>query len=668
MTTPRQRHAELCRTIAEHDHRYYVLDEPSVSDAEYDKLFRELRAIESEHPELVTPASPTQRVGAAPREGVEKVQHAHKMYSLDNAYTPEDLLEFDRRVRDGLRASETPRYVTEPKIDGASIEIVYRDGLLVLGATRGDGAVGEDVTANVRTIRGLPLTIAERRELTLRGEVVIHTDDFEALNEERVAAGEEPFSNPRNAASGWLRLLDPRLVADRPLRVLLYEVVERRYDSHHLALAAISELGLPSHRREHVCEDIAGVQAFVERFEKERRKLPYDTDGIVIKVDSYEQRDRLGATARFPRWATAFKYAAEQAETRVRAITCEVGRTGALTPVADLEPVQLSGTIVSRASLHNLDQVAAKDVRVGDTVLIEKAGEIIPQVVSVRPEKRPRGASPWKPPTKCPACGEPVSRVEGLAALRCTNAACSGRLEASVFYFTRRHAMDVDRLGASLIAQLVSARLVTDLADIFALPSKREALLGLERMGEKSVDNLLASVEIARTGRTFDRLLTGLGIPLVGGVAAKLLAARYRDLGTMLGVAPEAMRADLDEIHGIGPKIAESVSAFFADATQRETMKRLLALGVVAVQPEEQKPTSGPLLGKTFCVTGVLSRPREEIHAAIRAAGGEVHDRVKKGTSFLVVGEKVGASKLEAAKKHGTQVVTEPDLEAMLRG
>ena len=667
-TTPKARHAALVQEIRAHNHRYYVLDAPSLSDADYDALYRELRALEAAHPELATDDSPTQRVGAEPREGFQKVAHAHRMYSLDNAYSEADLRDFDRRVQDGLREGERYAYVCEPKIDGASLEVVFEHGKLKLAATRGDGATGEDVTANVRTIRGLPLSIDHDETLSLRGEVLIYRDDLQTINADRIASGEEAFMNPRNAASGSLRLLDPRQTAERPLRLFLYDLVERRYPQHMTMLSTLAALGLPTHRREELAANMDEVWAYIERFDQIRHTLPYDTDGVVIKIDAYDQRDRLGATAKFPRWAIAYKFAAERAKTKVLAIDCDVGRTGALTPVAKFEPVLLSGTIVSNASLHNLDYIATKDIRVGDTVTIEKAGEIIPQVIAVDLAERPEHTVAWVPPTHCPVCGNEARRVDGEAALRCVNASCKGRLKAAVFHFTRRTAMDVDRLGWSLIGQLVDSELITDLADIFALPKKRDALIALERMGDKSAENVIAAVEEARTGRELHRLLNALGIPLVGTVAAKLIAEAYRTLPAMLATDPAEIGKTLAEIHGIGPKIAESVASFFASEDQRRVLEKMISLDVRAEEKERAAPAIGVLTGKSFCVTGVLSQPRDAIHAAIAAAGGEVHDRVKKGTTYLVAGEKVGQSKLDGAKKFGTQVVTEADLAVMISG
>jgi DNA ligase (NAD+) len=667
VTDAKTRHAELCAQIAQHDHAYYVLDAAVISDRAYDELFSELKALEQQHPELVQPGSPTQRVGESPREGVAKRVHRYPMFSLDNTYNEQELREFDRRVRDGLPGSARYGYVAEPKLDGASLEVVYRDGALALGITRGNGKVGEDVTENVRTIRALPLRIPETGELTLRGEVVIYRRDLAAINEARVAVGEEPFANPRNAAAGWLRLLDSREAATRPLRVFVYDLVERRRTSHTESLAWLAELGLPTHGLHEPCTDLDAVLRYVERFDKKRLELPYDTDGVVVKVDLLEQRDLLGSTARFPRWAIAYKYAAERAQTVVRGIRCDLGRTGALTPVADLDPVQLSGTVVARASLHNIDYVAEKDVRIGDSVIIEKAGEIIPQVIQVVLDARPADTAAWQPPTECPVCGSAVGRAEDEAALRCPNPRCPGRVKAGLFHFARRGAMDVENLGYALIDQLVDRGLLADVADLFALPARRAELLTLERMGDKSVDNLLGSIEAARTGRSFAQLLAGLGIPLLGSVAASLLARRFGDLPSLLALEPAALAEQLAELHGIGPKMAASLTAYLTAPESRAVLEKLVALGVTSLPPEPvAAQVEGPLSGKSFCVTGVLSRPREAVHAAIRAAGGEVHDRIKKGTSYLVAGEKVGKSKLDGARKHGAEVIDEAALERLL--
>ena len=665
MTDPHKRHHQLSRELSQHNHRYYVLDDPQISDAQYDTLFRELTALEKQHPELVTPSSPSQRVGAAPRDGFSKVKRAIRMFSLDNAYNEAQLLEFDRRAREGLGDLESATYVAEPKLDGASIEVVYERGNLSQASTRGDGETGEDVTANIRTIRALPLSIPREEKLTLRGEVVIRRQDLAAINEVRVARGEEPFANPRNAAAGSLRLLDPRLTAERPLRVLFYDTVEPVADSHLKTLATLHDLGLPTHRLEQRCEGIAEALAYCSAFDKARAKLPYETDGVVIKVDRLAQRKQLGSTSRFPRWAIAYKFAAERKPTRVLSITADVGRTGTLTPVADLTPIPLSGTVVSRASLHNLDMISSKDVRVGDTVLVEKAGEIIPQVIEVVLAERPEGTQPWQPPSQCPACGTAVHRVEGEAALRCPNARCPGRLKAALFYFTRRSGMDIDGLGHVLIEQLVDTGLVVDLADLFALAARRDRLLELPRMAARSADNLLGSIELARKSRSFERLLTALGIPLVGTVAASMTAIQYGNLRNLLDRAPATLREELSELGGIGPKIASSIAGFLDDPEQRAVLEKLLALGVHA-EASQAAVVDGPLRGVSFCVTGTLSEPREAVHARIKALGGDVHTAVKKGTNYLVAGDKVGKAKLDTAQKRGAQLIDEEGLHRLL--
>lgn len=659
------RHAELSRELDEHNHRYYLEDAPTITDAAYDALFRELVALEQKHPELCTPSSPTQRVGASPREGLSKIKRPVRMFSLDNAYSEADLREFDRKVRDALSV-DMAEYVCEPKLDGASIEVVYRDGQLVQASTRGDGETGEDVTVNVRTIRNVPLKIAQPGALTLRGEIVIHREDLAQINELRITRGEEPFANPRNAAAGSLRLIDPKLTAARPLRALFYDAVEPIAERHDLLLARLHALRLPSHRKEQVCMGIEEVLAFIATFDSVRLSLPYETDGVVIKLNQVTARQELGYTSRFPRWAIAYKFAAERKETRVLSITADVGRTGALTPVALLVPVALSGTVVSRASLHNLDYIKSRDVRVGDTVLVEKAGEIIPQVLEVNLALRPEGAAPWLPPTTCPVCSTEVRRIEGEAALRCPNVRCKGRLKALLFHFTRRSAMDIDGLGPSLIEQLVELGCVQDLADLFALPERRDTLLSLPRMAKKSVDNLLASLEKARVSRGFDRLLTGLGIPLVGTVAARVLAEKYGDLATLLAQPDATLRQELAEIEGVGPKIADSVASYVREPETRKVLQKLLDLGVQTVSVRRER-VAGPLSGLSFCLTGTLSQPREQIFAELTALGAEAHTSVKKGTTYLVVGEKVGQAKLEAARKKGAQLIDEAALRALLK-
>jgi DNA ligase (NAD+) len=662
-----ERHRKLVEEISAHDHRYYVLDDPQISDRDYDTLYAELRALEQQYPELSTPDSPTQRVGAAPRGVLRTVPHVVPMMSLDNTYGKDDLGEFMRRVRQGLPAAIEPSFCVEPKLDGGSIEILYRDGKLVQGSTRGDGLSGEDITQNLRTVRSLPLTIAFKGNLTLRGEVLIYRRDLDRINQARVKAGEAPFANPRNAASGSLRMLDPRVVAERPLRILAWQVVEgpELAKTHSGALDELARLGLPTHRLHRVCHSFEEVWAAISAIDDARKDYPYETDGAVVKVDAFAQQAILGATAKFPRWAIAYKFGAERATTTVHGISVQVGRTGTLTPVANLEPVQLSGTVVSRASLHNADIIEALGIRAGDQVVIEKAGEIIPQVVSVDVAARVSEKPPFVMPERCPCCDTPVKKDEGQVAVYCPNPLCPDRMKGAILHYSRRFAMDVDNLGEALIAQLVDGKHVADVADLYDLTV--EGLVKLERMGKKSAENVVASIQRSRE-RTLDRLITGLGIDHIGQVAARQLAEAARSLQRLLSWDEGAARDALSHVSGFGPKMVDSVIEYLFAPTSRALLEKLLAHGVSREQPVTASNTEGPLLGKSFCVTGVLSKKREDVHQDIRGAGGEVHDKVKKGTTYLVAGEKVGKAKLDGARKFGAQVIDEQQLAALVRG
>ena len=672
---PKARHAALVTEIRTHDYRYYVLDDASVTDAEFDALMRELRAIEKEHPELATKASPSKRVGGEARPNAVKVKRKIRMFSLDNAYSEDDIAEFLRRVGEGLPDAEVPAFSIEPKLDGASIEVTYEGGHLHLASTRGDGETGEDITENARTLKGVPLSIPYEGTLTLRGEVVIYRRDLAKMNELREKEGQEPFANPRNAAAGAVRMLDPREVAKRPLRAVFYQAVEgpKKAPSHTATLTWLEELGLPTHRR-HTLVDKDGIVGAIRAIDAARADYPFETDGAVVKVDAYKHQDMLGETSKFPKWAIAYKFQAERARTRVRQIVVQVGRTGALTPVVELVPVALAGTTVSRASLHNTEHVAKLDVRVGDLVEIEKAGEIIPQVLSVIVEERPAGTVPYVFPTACPECGGPVSaklREEDRpelgqeAAVRCTNRACPAQVTGRIIHFSRRYAMDIENLGEMLVLQLVQKGLVKDVADLYDLTV--EKLATLDRMGKKSAKNVVDGVTLSKE-RTLDRLLCGLGIPHVGQVAAKQLAAEMGTLAGMLAMSPAELTEKLSEIKGFGPKMVESVIEAFADPTERTLYEKLVETGVGREAERAKVIENGPVSGKSFCVTGVLSRKREDVHASIQAAGGEVHDGVKKNTTYLVAGDKTGQSKRDQAKKYGTEVIDEARLEAMLRG
>ena len=659
----RQRHAELVREIRAHDYRYYVLDDPQIGDREYDALYAELVALEKAHPELAGEDSPTRRVGGAPRTDLRSVEHVVPMMSLDNTYDEQELEDFVRRVHDGLPAGARPSFCVEPKLDGASVELLYREGRFAGGSTRGDGVVGEDITENLRTLRSLPMRIDFPGPLTLRGEVVIYRKDLELINEERAREGEPPFANPRNAAAGSLRMLDPRVVARRRLRAMIWQVVEDLGGSHSAALDRVAELGLPTHRQHRVCSSVDELHRAIAAIEAQRKGYPYEIDGAVVKVDSLAEQAVLGATAKFPRWAIAYKFSAERAETTLLDIIVQVGRTGALTPVAVLEPVLLAGTTVSRASLHNSEIVQSLGVRVGDRVSIEKAGEIIPQVVAVDASARRGTEREWRMPERCPVCDTPVAQRQGEVAIWCPNARCPAVVKGQLLHFSRRFAMDIDGLGESLVDQLVDGGVVSDVADLYDLSVARVA--ALERMGEKSAQNLVDAVRGSKA-RPLERLITGVGIEHVGQVAARQLAEAAGDLATLVAWSADDVAQVVGGISGFGPKMVESVQAFLADPQSRALLEKLRARGVSRRQPVAAVAAEGPLSGKTFCVTGVLSKKREDVHSDIRAAGGEIHDKVKKGTTYLVAGDKVGKSKLDGAKKHGTQVIDEKTLQAML--
>ncbi len=660
-----ERHAALVHEIRQHDHRYYVLDEPVVSDFAYDALYRELRDLEAAQPQLVTPDSPTQRVGSAPRSSLVTVEHAVPMTSLDNTYDAGELREFLRRVRDGLPTGTPVRFCIEPKLDGASVELVYRAGQLVQASTRGDGLRGEEITENIRTLRGVPLRLPVEQDLVLRGEIVIYRSDLAQVNELRVERGEAPFANPRNAASGSLRLLDPREVNERRLRLFLWQLVdgEAVASTHSAVLDWLASIGLPTHRRHRLCTSVEEIEQALEELKGLRASLPFDIDGAVIKVDEFRQQAILGKTAKFPRWAVAFKFAAEQAQTRVLDIVLQVGRTGVLTPVAQLEPVALAGTIVSRASLHNAQIIEQLGVRPGDLVTIEKAGEIIPQVVAVSLAERLGEAPAFQMPEHCPACSWPVIQRPGEVAARCSNLRCPAAVKQAIVHFARRYAMDIDHLGEALVEQLVDRALVADVAELYGLSAS--TLASLERIGPKSAENVVQAVQASKQ-RPLARLLTGVGIELVGQVAAVQLAEAAGSLEELLRWSPEDTAGRLGELSRFGPKMVESVQRFLSDPAQRPVLEKLLELGVALQQPRAEVVTTGVMQGKSFCVTGVLSRRREDVHADIRAAGGELHDRLKAGTTYLVAGDKVGKSKLDSAKKHGTEVLDEAALGRLL--
>lgn len=660
----RRRVEELRAEIRAHDRRYYEEDAPVITDAEYDALLRELQALEAEHTALATPDSPTVRVGGAPSERFPRADHVQPMLSLENALDDEELREWVGRVERGVEDPDRLAYVAELKIDGASISLTYEDGVLIQGATRGDGYVGENVTPNLRTIREVPLRLGGKGHagrVTVRGEIYMTRSGFERMNAGRAEAGEPTFANPRNAAAGALRQLDPAITASRPLRLFTYTILgapDLRTQSE--TLARLEEWGLPVNPEWRRLEDLEGILAFWERWEPAREKLDYEIDGVVVKVDLLDQQVELATTSKHPRWAVAYKFPAQEATTIVRDVLITVGRTGKLTPTAVLEPVQVGGTTVQMAGLHNADELARKDVRKGDTVVVARGGDVIPQVVRVVKEKRPRGVRRFRWPDKCPECGTRVVRLEGEVDHRCPNPSCPAQLRERILHWGSRGAMDVDGLGDALVRQLVERGLVRDLADLYEL--EHETLAGLERMGDLSASNLLVSLEASK-GRGFERALFGLGIRFVGSTVAALLAAEFASIDHLMEADEERLQA----IDGIGPRVAESVVEFMGRAVNRRLIERLKAHGVDFARSESGRPT-GPLAGKTFVLTGSLEGwSRSQAQAAIEALGGRVTGSVSAKTDYVVAGEKPG-SKLDKARKTGVTVLDEAAFGKLVGG
>ncbi len=663
----RQRVERLRAEIERHNYRYYVLDDPEIPDAEYDRMLNELRGLEREHPSLVIPESPTQRVGGVPVAGFAQVRHRMPMLSLENAFTREDVEDFDRRVREKLESEREIAYACEPKLDGLAVSLTYRKGSLALAATRGDGAVGEDVTHNIRTIETVPLRLAGKAHpelLEVRGEVFISIPGFNEMNRLAVEKGEKAFVNPRNAAAGSLRQLDPRLAASRPLEIFFYGmgVVEgRRMPGRHSeVLATLRDWGLRTSPESRVVKGVEGLLAYYDEIGQKRTRLRYQIDGVVYKVDSLEEQRELGFVARAPRWALAHKFPAEEEMTRVRAVEWQVGRTGALTPVARLDPVFVGGATVSNATLHNIDELQRKDVRVGDTVVLRRAGDVIPEVVRVMPEKRPKGTKPVQLPRHCPVCGSDVERGEGEAIARCTGAlVCAAQLKESLRHFASRRAMDIEGLGSKLVDQLVDQGLVKDAADLYRLDKAQ--LAELERMGEKSAGNLEEALERSKE-TTLARFLFALGIRDVGEATAEALARHFRALDALR----EASTAEIEEVPDIGPVTAAHVSAFFAEARNSKVIDELVRLGVHWPAVRAAIPGSKKLEGKTFVLTGRLSSmSRDEAGDLVRGCGGSVSGSVSKKTDYVVVGEDAG-SKLRRATELGVEILDEDAFLALV--
>lgn len=665
MGSEQQRLAELRSLIAHHNNRYHVRDEPEISDAEFDRLFRELQELEQQHPEWVTPDSPTQRVGAQPREGFPTVEHTIPMLSLDNASNLEELRAFDARLRRFLKREEIIHYTAEPKYDGVAVELRYDEGRFTLGSTRGDGRTGEDVTHNLKTIRSLPLRLQGRpapKLLEVRGEVFMPLEHFDRLNRGRLAEGLEPFANPRNATAGTLRQLDPRVSASRPLDLFVYglgrgkESLELGYQSE--LMTRLAELGFKVNPRCVSGVDIEGVAAFHAELERDRDGLPYEADGTVVKVEEFALRERLGELERSPRWAIAYKFPARQETTQVKKIRCYVGRTGVLTPVAVLEPVRIGGVTVVHASLHNQDEVDRLDVRVRDTVLVERAGDVIPKLVKVVGEKRPSRTRRYRLPSSCPICGSPTVRLEDEVAVRCPNLACPAQVKERIHHFGSRRALDIDGLGEKLIDQLVERGLVRRPSDLFALD--QETLAGLEHMAAKSADNLLVAIERSRDA-ALDRFLFALGIRHVGERLAGVLAQHLGSLEALLKTNHEQLEA----IPEVGPIIAESVRAFLDDPANREEITRLRSVLRLAGVPAAARAKSAALKGKSFVLTGTLSEPRATLQERIEAAGGKVTSSVSSRTDYVVTGESPG-TKLRKAESLGLTTIDEAELRQLL--
>ncbi|MEW5739481.1 MAG: NAD-dependent DNA ligase LigA [Myxococcota bacterium] len=654
---------ELREQIAYHDHRYYTLDAPEISDASYDALMRELKKLEAEHPELVTPDSPTQRVSGAALDKFEKVTHRQQMLSLANALDEQEFIDFDERVRKALGVAEVD-YTCEPKMDGLAIELVYEGGDFVQGSTRGDGVIGEDVTANLRTVKNLPLKLKGTdlpKLLEVRGEVFIRKADFKRMNERLVAQGEEPFVNPRNSAAGSLRQLDPKITASRPLSLFVYEVgvVDgKSFTSHRQKLEWLKEIGLPVNPRRYDTRGVAEVKRAWEDLLQKRHELPYEIDGLVVKVDDLDARARLGQVSKSPRWAVAWKFPPEEMEATVEDIQVQVGRTGAITPVAWLKPVFVGGVTVSRATLHNEQELRRKDVRIGDQVFVRRAGDVIPEIVKVISSKRTGREREFVFPTECPICGSKVKKEEDGAIARCTGKHCPAKLAGRIRHFATRTAMDIEGLGEKLCEALVDSGKVKTVADLYRLEVGE--LMTLERMGEKSAQNLVDAIAKSKA-TTLRRFIYALGIPEVGEATAKALAEHFRDVRKLMAASIEELQA----VRDVGPEMARAIHGYFEDPDNRAVVEALLQAGVQP-EPPEARAAGGVFTGKTVVLTGTLSSmTREAAKEEIERRGGKVSGSVSKKTDFVVAGEEAG-SKLKKAQELGVKVLTEAEFQALL--
>jgi DNA ligase (NAD+) len=660
--------AALREKIRHHEYRYYVLDDPEITDAEFDKLMNELKKLEAEHPEFITPDSPTQRVGGKPREGFIKVRHSSPMLSLDNAYSEEELRDWKRRVHE-LSGSKDVEYMCELKLDGMSLALHYSGGQLVRGITRGDGNIGEDVTSNVRTVRSIPLSIAKEKlkkagipaEFEVRGEMLMPIAAFRRMNEEREKQGLPQFANPRNATAGTVRQLEPSITAQRRMDFFAYMLLKdgRTYlDRQSKTMDALEAAGFKVNGNRKLVKNLEEVWKFIQSSEGKRESLPYEIDGIVVKVDRTALQEELGFTGKAPRWAIAYKYAAHGAVTQIENIVPQVGRTGKLTPVAWLKPVPIGGTTVARATLHNMDEIERLGVKIGDWVEVERGGDVIPKVVKVVEDKdRPRGHKEFHMPEHCPVCGGNVVRTEGEVDHRCVNANCPAKLQGTILHFASRHVMNIDGLGEALVNQLTERGLVKNVADLYRLT--KDDLLKLERMGDKSAQNVLDEIEASKK-LPLERVIYGLGIRFVGERTAQFLAEHFGSLDAVMKASAE----ELEKVNEVGPRIAESIVEFFADEHNRKLVDDLRKAGLTFAGKKREKGTK--LAGKTFVLTGTLVRhTRDEAKKMIEDAGGRVSGSVSKKTDYVVAGSDAG-SKLDKARDLGVAVIREEEMERMV--
>jgi DNA ligase (NAD+) len=651
--------AKLREEIRHHDYLYYVLDKPEVTDQAYDKLFKELEALEQQFPDLVAPDSPTQRVGGEPLKAFKTVTHKTPLLSIDNVNSEEELLDFDRRVREGLGKNKI-EYVAELKIDGLAVSLIYKKGQFIQGSTRGDGVHGEDITQNLRTVKAIPLSIKGNEDIEVRGEVYLPYDEFVKFNEARKEKDEAIFANPRNAAAGSLRQLDPKVTAGRPLNIFVYYGIVPKQKKHYEILEHLKQLGFKVNPNIRVCAGIGEAWKYIQHWEKKREDLPYEIDGIVIKVNDLADQENLGYTARAPRWEIAFKYPPMQAESVIEEITVQVGRTGAITPVAHLKPVHLAGVVVKRATLHNEDEIRRKEIKIKDHVKVQRAGEVIPEVVEVIKSKRTGHEKEFVMPKACPVCGAKIFKPEGEAIARCTNISCPAQVMGRIIHFTTREAMDMEHVGPALVNQLIEKGYVKDAADLYSLT--KEDIKKLERMADKSAQNVIDSIK-ASLDRPFERLLYSLGIRMVGKRTAQLIADHFSDIDELAKASVE----DLSKIHEVGPKVAEAIVNFFREKENMHFIEKLKKAGVKVKAPGTRHLAPGPLKGKTFVFTGGMTHyTRPDAEELVRKLGGNASGSVSKRTDYVVTGTEPG-SKYDKAKELGVEILTEDEFVKMVK-